>query len=91
MKIIKILIILSILTSLMFGLSLNSTSIGKLWAYTHINSLIGLQKLVEKLLIFENNSNIWINFILPILELNFFFIFSIILFIILIIILIKSK
>ena len=82
---------MSILTSLLIGLSLNSISIGKLWASTHINSLIGFQKLVEKKLIFDNNSNIWINFILPILEINFFFICSIILVITLTIIFIKSK
>ena len=86
MKIIKALIILLILLTFLIGLSPKSITIGKLWANLHVNSLIGFQKLIENIFNSSNNSNLWGNLIIPILEVKILFFISIMLIIIFIII-----
>lgn len=73
--------LLSIYTVLIFSNFLLSTiTLGEIWQKFHINSLIGLQKIIEKWE-FKNNLDleIWYNIVLPILETPILFAFTIIL------------
>jgi len=58
-------------------------SLGKYWQNIHVNSLIGIQKLIEESIFEEKfNMNLWFNIFVPILELplilfvTLFFLFS---------------
>lgn len=73
--------LLSIYSVLIFSNFLLSTiTLGEIWQKFHINSLIGLQKIIEKWE-FKNNLDleIWYNIVLPILETPILFAFTIIL------------
>ena len=69
MVIINIFLISFYIILLLSNFFIETYSIGEIWKNTHINSLIGFQKSIEKLE-FNNNLdfNIWYSIILPILE-----------------------
>jgi hypothetical protein len=73
--------LLSIYTVLIFSnFFFKTITLGEIWQKVHINSLIGLQKIIEKWE-FKNNFDleIWYYIILPILEIPILFAFTIIL------------
>jgi len=77
MKIFKIINILILITSLILGLLYQELTIALIWSKAHVNSIIGFQQIIEKLII-ENNYNldIWFNIIIPIMDNSIFFIFT---------------
>ena len=70
MKKIEILFILISIFVLGYIIIFNNISIAYLWRKTHVNSLIGLQKLIEKI-----DITIWDDLIVPILNVPIFIIY----------------
>tara|TARA_B110000238_G_scaffold199270_1_gene245948 strand:+ start:2595 stop:2843 length:249 start_codon:yes stop_codon:yes gene_type:complete len=55
---------------LILGLIYNFTSLGKLWQNIHVNSLIGIQKIIEESIFEEKfNMDLWFTIFVPVLEL----------------------
>ena len=74
MYIIKKLYLISTITILFLSTDINSINIGKFWNYFHANSLIGLQKIIEKYLSENDNIDWLFEYIFPILEIKILFI-----------------
>lgn len=85
--------LLSIYIILLFSnFFIDTHTLGEIWKNTHINSLIGLQKVIENWELKKDlNFEIWYNLILPILEVPILFFFTIIITLILVIILLRLR
>ena len=70
MKKIEILFILISIFVTGYIIIFNNISIAYLWSKTHVNSLIGLQKIIEKI-----DTTIWDDLIIPILNVPIFIIY----------------
>ena len=75
MKIINILYIFITIIILICSFVIKTITLGQIWKNIHVNSLIGLQKISETIALKINiKLDIWGEFFLPILNLNFLFI-----------------
>ena len=92
MVIINIFLLCVYIILILSNIFIDTTTLGEIWRNVHINSLIGLQKVIEKWEL-ENNLDIqiWYNIMLPILELSILFTLSIIFTILLAFIFLRFK
>jgi len=91
MRIIKYIFFLIFIILLFCSFKQPNINLGEIWRILHVNSLIGLQKVVESSYIqLKIDTDIWFAIIIPILELPVF-IFTVIIFIIYLILRIKYK
>ena len=77
MKILKLFLFFIAIGLVIISFTSDSSTLGDLWSNYHINSLIGLQKFIENILILSSlNIDLWYNIILPLLKLKLLFILS---------------
>jgi len=77
MKILKLFLFFIAIGLVIISFTSDSSTLGDLWSNYHINSLIGLQKFIENILILSSlNIDLWYNIILPLLKLKLLFILA---------------
>jgi hypothetical protein len=77
MKILKLFLFFIAIGLVIISFNSDSSTLGDLWRNYHVNSLIGLQKLIENIFIPHSlNIDLWYNIILPLLKLKLLFILS---------------
>jgi len=92
MKKIKYIFLINSIILLFYSFEKPVLTIGEIWRNFHVNSLIGLQKVIESSYIqLKIEINIWITFFLPILQLPALITFAIIMLIIFILCTAKYK
>ena len=77
MKILKLFLFFIAIGLVILSFNSDSSTLGDLWRNYHVNSLIGLQKLIENIFILNSlNIDLWYNIILPLLKFKLLFILS---------------